>query len=177
MRKQRSETRRLGSPPGEESPALAANRAFRKSKRSAGPYSAAELPANGNNLEPGTAIVSDPQIEGYFPFLGPELLFSDNPADRRRYLSIHQAYSIFRRSGSQENRFEAWKAITKACRWAPKKPHPIYQPTSSDAPIGQPGSRIRTQEQNERQASRTVYRFRCDKSASSVSRILPGAWY
>ena len=83
-------------PPGKESPALAANRAFRESKRSAGPYSAAELTANGNNLEP----FSDPRIEAYLAFLTRELIFSDDPIELRAFLSANYAYDKFRRLGT-----------------------------------------------------------------------------
>ena len=43
-----SETRRLGSPPGKETPALAANRGFSKLKNPPESYSVAGSSANGN---------------------------------------------------------------------------------------------------------------------------------
>jgi hypothetical protein len=118
-------------PPEKESPALAANRAFRESKRSAGPYSAAELPANGNHLEPGTAIIpltqgrlvfdvgepfSDPHLESYLKFLGRDL--SDEGV--RAFLAARFTYERFRKVGTGEARRDAWLYVWLACRQAAK---------------------------------------------------------
>jgi hypothetical protein len=96
-------------------------------------YQSPESWANGN-LGPS----NDPQIEGYLAFLTRELIFSDDPADLRRYLSAHVAYAKFRRSGMQETRFQAWQAIVNACRLSAKYRHSDTKAPSSNAPVIDP---------------------------------------
>jgi hypothetical protein len=58
----------------------------------------------------------------------------------------YAAYAELQATGTPEARFRTWLSVRTLCQWlaqlegsASKKPHPIYQATSSNAPIGQRG--------------------------------------
>ena len=148
MRERMTDT---GPPGDEETPALAANRGFHESKRSAGPYSAAELSATGNHLGPGTAIIpltqgqfafidssepfSDQRIATYLRFLAREL--SDDGV--RAFLLASYGYNKFQKCGTPECRRYAWSLIQFACRLSAESRHSKTKATPSNAVLGQPG--------------------------------------
>lgn len=118
-------------PEGEETPALAANRGFGKLENPGEAYSAAELPATGNHLGPGTATIeltqgrfafvdsseADLRIETYLKFIARELSDDQLPS----FFHARFAYQKFQRLGTPECRRYAWHAIELACRLSAKE--------------------------------------------------------
>ena len=97
------------APPEKKPPARPSNRGQTSKKLLQGYSTHAGLATI--SLKP---LSSDTRIEAYLAFLRSELLFSDNPMDRRHCLLVHTAYVEFRRSGNQKDRYRAWAAIQKA---------------------------------------------------------------
>ena len=57
----------------------------------------------------------------------------------------YATYAELQATGTPEARFRTWLAVRTLCYWlaqlersTSKKPHPVYQPTSPNAPISQP---------------------------------------